>query len=304
VGAILGMDTLQQHQQNLLNGLEAISRFGWLTRDQITRILWPGSTPATREKLGQRLLGKAQDKGLLLRRVIDGGGSAYVLRPAGASYLKSFRPTVIAKSGLDLRFGNVRHRSLSNNILITRLLQGMQVWTEYEIQTRRTPDITVANKVPDGAILEVDASGSAMQWVEVEAHSRKRQDFEALCRLIRGPLSRAWTAAYQISEGVYLMGLELYYAEEHLGALLTHRLLQVAHAEGWPDSLLYLVELYQVEQTPRGRWDGIKQVGTLLDPPESWTTKKLSALESSLTHRVNRLTAEIEAMKAQGGPNG
>ena len=303
-GAILGMDTLQQHQKNLLDALEAVSRFGWLTRDQITRILWPGSTPATREKLGQRLLGKAQDKGLLLRRVIDGGGSAYVLRPAGASYLKSFRPTVIAKSGLDLRFGNVRHRSLSNNILITRLLQGMQVWTEYEIQTRRTPDITVANKVPDGAILEVDASGSAMQWVEVEAHSRKRQDFEALCRLIRGPLSRAWTAAYQISEGVYLMGLELYYAEEHLGALLTHRLLQVAHAEGWPDSLLYLVELYQVEQTPRGRWDGIKQVGTLLDPPESWTTKKLSALESSLTHRVNRLTAEIEAMKAQGGPNG
>ena len=116
------MDTLQQHQKNLLDALEAVSRFGWLTRDQITRILWPGSTPATREKLGQRLLGKAQEKGLLLRRVIDGGGSAYVLRPAGVSYLKSIRPTVVAKSGLDLRLGNVRHRSLSNNILITRML--------------------------------------------------------------------------------------------------------------------------------------------------------------------------------------
>jgi hypothetical protein len=56
------MDTLQQHQKNLLDALEAVSRFGWLTRDQITRILWPGSTPATREKLGQRLLGKAQEK--------------------------------------------------------------------------------------------------------------------------------------------------------------------------------------------------------------------------------------------------
>lgn len=298
------MDTLQKHQENLLDGLEAVSRFGWLTRDQITRLLWPGSSPGTREKLGNRLLGNAQKKCLLLRRVINGGGSAYVLRTAGAAFLNGFRPSVAAKSGLDLRLGNIRHRSLVNNILIERLLQGAQVWTEYEIQTRRTPAIAVAGKVPDGAILDIDISGAGMQWVEVEAHSRKRQDFEALCRLIRGPLATAWTAPYQISEGVYLMGLELYYAEEHLGALLTHRLLQVAHAEGWPDSLLDLVELYQAQQTPRGRWDGMKQVGTLLLPPESWTTKKLSALESSLTQRVNRLTAELEALKAKGGQNG
>ncbi|MBU2765908.1 hypothetical protein HAP94_06795 [Acidithiobacillus ferrivorans] len=79
------MDTLQQHQKNLLDALEAISRFGWLTRDQITRILWQESTPVTREKFGQRLLGKTQEKGLLLRRVIDGGGSSYVLRPAGVA---------------------------------------------------------------------------------------------------------------------------------------------------------------------------------------------------------------------------
>ena len=298
------MDTLQKHQENLLDGLEAVSRFGWLTRDQITRLLWPASSPGTREKLGNRLLGKAQKKCLLLRRVINGGGSAYVLRTAGAAFLNGFRPSVAAKSGLDLRLGNIRHRSLVNNILIERLLQGAQVWTEYEIQTRRTPAIAVAGKVPDGAILDIDISGAGMQWVEVEAHSRKRQDFEALCRLIRGPLATAWTAPYQISEGVYLMGLEMYYAEEHLGALLTHRLLQVAHAEGWPDSLLDLVELYQAQQTPRGRWDGMKQVGTLLLPPESWTTKKLSALESSLTQRVNRLTAELEALKAKGGQNG
>jgi hypothetical protein len=193
-----------------------------------------GKHPVTREKFGQRRLGKTQEKGLLLRRVIDGGGSSYVLRPAGVAYLQSFRPTVIAKSGLDLRLGNVRHRSPINNILIERLLQGKHIWTEYEIQTRRTPAIAVTNKVPDGAILDIDISGAGMQWVKVEAHSRKRQDFDALCHLIRGPLAMAWTAAYQISEGVYLMGLELYYAEAHLGALLTHRLLQVAHAEGWP----------------------------------------------------------------------
>ncbi len=69
------------------------------------------------------------------------------------------------------------------------------------------------------------------------------------------------------------------------------------------DSLLDIVELYWAKQTPRGRWDGIKQVGTAASP-ESWTTKKLSALESSLKQRVNRLTAELEALKAQGGPNG
>lgn len=74
------MDTLQKHQENLLDSLEAVSRFGWLTRDQIARLLWPASSPGTREKLGNRLLGKAQEKGLLLRRVIDGGeiGRAHV----------------------------------------------------------------------------------------------------------------------------------------------------------------------------------------------------------------------------------
>ena len=293
------MDTLQQHQKNLLDALEAVSRFGWLTRDQVTRLLWPGSTPATREKLGQRLLGKAQEKGLLLRRVIDGGGSAYVLRPAGVAFLKSFRPTVAAKSGLDLRLGNVRHRSLSNNILIAHLLQGDQVWTEYEILTRRTPPITVADKVPDGAVLQVDADGAELQWVEVEAHSRKRKDFEALCQFIRGSLAASCQGPYQLSEGVYLMALNLYYAEKHLGALLTHRLLEVAEHEGWSDSLLDRIELYWAHQTARGRWDGVEQVGTLLFPPGEWKVKRLSATESALTERVHRLSADLEALKAQ-----
>jgi hypothetical protein len=203
------MDTIQQHHANLLDGLEAIARFGWLTREQISRLLWPGSTPPTREKLGQRLVAKAQSQGWILRRVIDGGGSAYVLRPSGVAFLQKFRPTVPAKSGLDLRLGNVRHRSLSNNLLIDRLLEGNTVWTEYEILTRRTPQIVVANKVPDGAILQVDDEGAELQWVEVEAHSRKRQDFEALCQFIRGPLATASRAPYQLIEGVYLTALHL-----------------------------------------------------------------------------------------------
>ena len=51
----------------------------------------------------------------------------YVLRPAGVGCLQSFRPTVIAKSGLDLRLGNVRYWSISNNILIDRMLQGWSI---------------------------------------------------------------------------------------------------------------------------------------------------------------------------------
>lgn len=291
---------MQQHHANLLDGLEAISRFGWLTRDQISRLLWPGSTPPTREKLGQRLIAKAQSQGWILRRVIDGGGSAYVLRPAGVVHLQRFRPTVSAKSGLGLRLGNVRHRSLSNNTLITYLLQGNTVWTEYEILTRRTPQITVAEKVPDGAILQVEEDGAELQWVEAEAHSRKRQDFEALCQFIRGSLAAACRAPYQLTESVYLMTLHLVFAEEHLGALLTHRLLAVAEQESWPDSLIDSIELYWAHQTARGRWDGLQQVGTLLHPPEQWRTRRLSAMESALTERVRRLSAELEAQKAKG----
>ena len=293
------MDTLQKHQENLLDGLEAVSRFGWLTRDQITRLLWPGSSPGTREKLGNRLLGKAQEKGLLLRRVIDGGGSAYVLRPAGAAFLNGFRPSAAAKSGLDLRLGNVRHRSLVNNILITQMLQGAQVWTEYEILTRRAPPLMVAGKVPDGAILQIDDEGAELQWIEVEAHGRKRADFEALCQFIRGPLAAACRGPYQISERVYLTGLSLYFAEDHLGATLTHRLSRVAEEERWPDTLQDAIELYWAHQTARGRWDGLEQVGTLLFPPENWRGRRLSATESALTTRVRRLSAELEQLKSR-----
>ncbi len=289
------MDTMQQHHANILDGLEAIARFGWLTREQISRLLWPGSTPATREKLGQRFIAKAQDQGWILRRVIDGGGSAYVLRPAGVVHLHQSRPTVPAKSGLGLRLGNVRHRSLSNNTLIAALLQGNTVWTEYEILTRRTPTIAVADKVPDGAILQVDRDGAELQWIEVEAHSRKRQDFEALCQFIRGPLASAWRAPYQLVEGIYLTALHLVFAEEHLGALLTHRLLQVAGQEGWLDSVLDSIELYWAHQTARGRWEGLRQVGTLLFPPDNWKVKRLSALESALTERLRRLSIQAEA---------
>ena len=292
------MDTIQQHHANLLDGLEAIARFGWLTREQISRLLWPGSTPPTREKLGQRLVAKAQSQGWILRRVIDGGGSAYVLRPSGGAFLQKFRPTVPAKSGLDLRLGNVRHRSLSNNLLIDRLLEGNTVWTEYEILTRRTPQIVVANKVPDGAILQVDDEGAELQWVEVEAHSRKRQDFEALCQFIRGPLATASRAPYQLIEGVYLTALHLVFAEERLGALLTHRLLAVAELEQWSDTLLDWIELYWAHQSARGRWDGLQQVGSLLYPPEQWKEKRLSALESALTERVRRLSAELRVQRA------
>ncbi len=291
------MDTIQQHQTNLLDGLEAIARFGWLTREQISRLLWPGSTPVTREKLGQRFIAKAQSQGWILRRVIDGGGSAYVLRPAGVVHLHQARPTVPAKSGLDLRLGNVRHRSLINNTLIDRLVEGNQVWTEYEILTRRTPQIVVANKIPDGAILQVDDDGAELQWFEVEAHSRKRQDFEALCQLIRGPLAAASRAPYQLIEGVYLTDLHLVFAEERLGTLLAYRLLAVAEQEQWPDTLLASIELYLAHQTARGRWDGLQQVGTLLYPPEHWQEKRLSALESALTERVRRLSAELRVQR-------
>ena len=294
------MDTLQQHHANLLDGLEAIARFGWLTREQISRLLWPGSTPATREKLGQRLIAKAQDQGWILRRVIDGGGSAYVLRPAGVVHLHQSRPTVPAQSGLGLRLGNVRHRSLSNNILIDRLLEGNRVWTEYEILTRRTPSLTIADKVPDGAILQVEEDGAELQWIEVEAHNRKRGDFEALCQFIRGPLAMAMQGPYQLAEGIYLTHLHLYYADDHLGALLSYRLRAIADQEGWSDSLLYNIELYWARQTPRGRWEGLESAGNLLYPPEQWKEKRLSAAESALTKRVHQLTSEMEALKAKG----
>ncbi len=63
LGAILGMDTLQQHQKNLLDALEAISRFGWLARDQITRILWQESTPSPAKSLASGGSAKPRKKG-------------------------------------------------------------------------------------------------------------------------------------------------------------------------------------------------------------------------------------------------
>ncbi|WP_348550621.1 hypothetical protein [Acidithiobacillus sp.] len=117
---------------------------------------------------------------------------------------------------------------------------------------------------------------------------------------IRGALTASCIDDYQVSEGCYLRELHLYFADEHLGALLTARLLEVADTEDSPEDLQHSVLLYLAQQSLRGRWDRFTQIGSLLYPPESWRSRRLSAAESALTQRVQRLGAELEALKAPG----
>jgi hypothetical protein len=123
---------------------------------------------------------------------------------------------------------------LANNVMIEHNAHGFNIITEYEILGNRLQKMTISEKAPDGLIVDMEGS---VTWLEFENHARKKRDFERLISLITGPLRAASASGYQLLDDLYLTGLILAFPNERLGAGLIRRLLSVAQAQEWPDSL-------------------------------------------------------------------
>lgn len=175
-------------QQNELDTLAYIQRFGWLRSRDLAALVWPGSkTIDSATAMAQRTLKRIKDAGQILHRLAPDGASVYALSEAGVRRLGEERG-IAARSGKDLirELGNYAHRCHANTFAIRRIVGGQQVWTEREIQANRAPIKVVTHKVPDGL---VDITGplhatdiTVLAWVEIESGFKKRSDFEKMLR--------------------------------------------------------------------------------------------------------------------------
>lgn len=156
-------------EQNTLAILTFIHRFGWLTSRMLAALVWPTAKQAP--AMARRAVRALAEQKLLLKRALPEGGDCYTLSAAGARWLNE-REGVTAKSGTSLQLGNPVHRACSNWYLISRLLAGDAIWTEYEIQTGRAPVANVSGKVPDGLI----DTPFGLIWVEVENAWKSRAE--------------------------------------------------------------------------------------------------------------------------------
>ena len=156
-------------EQNTLAVLTHLHRFGWLTSLMLAALVWSAAKQA--QAMARRTLKTLTDQKLVIKRPLPEGGDCYVLSAAGARWL-SAQADITAKAGSALKLGNAVHRACSNWYLISRLLAGDVVWTEYEIQSGRAPLLTVAGKTPDGLV----ETPFGLLWVEVENAWKNRTE--------------------------------------------------------------------------------------------------------------------------------
>lgn len=156
-------------EQNTLATLMYLNRFGWLTSRMTAALVWPAATQA--QAMARRTLKTLTDQKLVIKRALPAGGDCYVLSAAGARWLFE-QAGITASAGSALKLGNPVHRACSNWYLITRLLAGDVIWTEYEIQSARAPLVTIAGKTPDGLV----ETPFGLVWVEVENAWKNRTE--------------------------------------------------------------------------------------------------------------------------------
>ena len=163
-------------EQNTLAVLMYLHRFGWLTSRMLASLVWPAAkqSPA----MARRTVKAMADQKLIIKRALSEGGDCYTLSATGARWLNE-QEGIGAKSGASLQLGNPVHRACANWYLIDQIQQGNRVWTEYEIQTGRTPVGNVSGKVPDGLV----DTPFGLTWVEVENAWKNRAERAAIVRL-------------------------------------------------------------------------------------------------------------------------
>lgn len=177
-------------QQNEIDILYFLQRFGWLRSRDLAALIWPkAKTINSATAMAQRTLKRIKEAGQLLHRIAPDGATVYALSETGARRIGKERG-IDARSGKDLirELGNYEHRCHANTFSIHRINAGQRVWTEREIQTNRAPIRAIRSKVPDGLVdvtSALDAEGIVvLAWVECERGFKKKADFDKMLRFI------------------------------------------------------------------------------------------------------------------------
>lgn len=177
-------------QQNELDILGYINRFGWLRSRDLAALIWRDSkSTGSAIAMAQRTLKRLKDSGQVLCRIAPDGATVYALAESGARRLGEDRG-IVARSGKDLlrELGNYLHRCHANTFAIYRINAGQRVWTEREVQSNQAPIKVVNHKVPD-CLVDItdplqDFGTTVLAWIEVERGYKKNADFNKMLTFI------------------------------------------------------------------------------------------------------------------------
>jgi hypothetical protein len=168
-------------QENDLEGLHWLAKFGFLRAKDVGVLLWGQEENSF--KYGQRICRKWIDKGYVLKRELPSkAGGAFVLAAGGVKFLSE--NGIHSKTGKD--WGSIKngewspptewkHHVIANSFLCYLKSRSLSIVTENELRKNGA-----TGKLPDGIYF----IGEHAFWIEVENHRKSGSKMEAMCKKI------------------------------------------------------------------------------------------------------------------------
>ncbi len=167
------MTPFEQRQQNDIDGLSFIYKFGWLRSLELGKLMWPHNSSARHQ--ADRLIRSWLERGLVISRELPlGAGRAVVLAAGGVRLLTDFG--IQASSGKDI--GQIvdkkwqppaswKHDLIAAGVQSELIKAGFYTIPEAEIRRRAGTSLI---KIPDGILIHEEKQ--QVIWLEVE-YARK-----------------------------------------------------------------------------------------------------------------------------------
>ena len=175
--------------QQAINALGALARFGHLRTEEVRLILWPQSDAKDGRQRASRLLRRMSEHGMVLARPNSIGGQAYVLTGAGARFVTA-RLGLPASDGYDIQGVSgpqYWHRTLTTAFLLQAFdgpAELSAIWGEYAIGKGLAPvgrgEIRQRFlKLPD-CLARIQGPKLSLAWVEVESSFKPESELDKI----------------------------------------------------------------------------------------------------------------------------
>jgi hypothetical protein len=197
-------------EQQMLNTLAALARFGHLRTEELRHILWPASSAKDGRQMASRLLRRMATDGLVLGRTNLLGGQSYVLTAAGARVIKA-RTGLPARDGYDIQGvcgPQFWHRTLATSFLLQSFEYPVELdrlWGEYAIGKGMAPvgrgelrDRFL--KLPDG-LARIHGPQTSLAWIEVESSFKPEHELDKIFERVGGSINSAINHAETVRLG-------------------------------------------------------------------------------------------------------
>lgn len=167
------MTPFQQREQNDIDGLQLVHRFGWLRSLELGKLMWPHNSSSRHQ--ADRLIRSWLERGLVISRELPlGSGRAVVLAAGGVRLLADFG--IQSSSGKDI--GQIvdkkwqppaswKHDLIATGVQAELTKAGYYTIPEYDIRRRAGNSLI---KIPDGILINEEKE--QVVWLEVE-YARK-----------------------------------------------------------------------------------------------------------------------------------